>query len=93
MPSSPYGPWSTGNTTSTRLVDSAVVGSIGCRAVLSACRWTSAAESAFGTSPVNAHRPSLAILIGTASYFAGSRCLKIAAADAMDTSCSPDRPP
>src|SRR5688572_8998183 len=48
---------------------------------------------AVGACPVNTQRPSFSILMGTGSYRAGSRCLKIDAAEAIDTSCSPDLPP
>ena len=46
---------------------SAAEGSIATSASVTACLCTSAAESAFGVSPLSAHRPSLAILMGTAS--------------------------
>src|ERR1700736_1675633 len=39
------------------------------------------------------HRPSLPIPMGTGSYFSGSSARITDAAEASDTSCSPDRPP
>ena len=45
-------------------------------------------------APVSSvHRPSFSMRIGTGSYRLRSRCLMMDAAEATDTSCSPDRPP
>ncbi len=54
---------------------------------------TSAAEIAVGGCDGSVQRPSFSMRIGTGSYRARSRCLMMEAAEATDTSCSPDRPP
>ena len=46
-----------------------------------------------GGLSASAQRPSFSMRIGTGSYRLRSRCANTDAADASDTSCSPDRPP
>ncbi len=58
-----------------------------------ACSMTSAADTAVGARSASAQRPSFSMRIGTGSYRVRSRFAKTAAADASDTSCSPERPP
>ena len=56
-------------------------------------RTMKAADVSCGAADGSTHRPSLLIRIGIASYRSGSRFWNTAAAEASDTSCSPERPP
>ena len=66
---------------------------IGRAASIRACSITSPAIMTAGGLSASAQRPSFSIRIGTGSYRLRSRCANTDAADASDTSCSPDRPP
>src|SRR3954463_2007743 len=58
-----------------------------------ACSITSPAIIAVGGLSASAQRPSFSMRIGTGSYRARSRCATTDAAEASETSCSPERPP
>ena len=112
MPSSPYGPCSTGNTTSSRAAgagrqaarrrrpararDPARTGHRGGRAPPRAGRQRDPGRPVpapgAGRHPTS-QWPSLVIPIGTTSYRVVSIAGEVDAADASDTSCSPERPP
>ena len=102
VPSSPYGPCSTGKTTSTSpieaLAESARRPAPGASATPSApagCRSAGASLpgcSASGPSTTD-QRPARSISIGTTSHPAASRPAITERADASDTSCSLERPP
>ena len=93
VPSSPYGPCRTGKTTSMRARSTAAVGSTVSSACDPVASTTSAADSAVGAWAPRTHWPCFSMKMGMGSYRARSRCLKIDAAEATDTSCSPERPP
>ena len=58
-----------------------------------ACSITSPATITAGGLSASAQRPSFSIRIGTGSYRFRSRFANTEAADASETSCSPERPP
>ncbi len=58
-----------------------------------ACSITSPADIVDGGRSAMLQRPSFSIRMGIGSYFCRSRFANTAAAEASDTSCSPERPP
>src|SRR5580658_2101776 len=100
VPSSPNVPCKTGNTTSTPTLGCPAAGPNGTRVAALGSGGNTTRSPDFSTSansfielvPTN-QRPSFEIPIGTASYFSGSSARITEAAEASDTSCSPERPP
>src|SRR6202167_73597 len=100
VPSSPNVPCKTGNTTSTPTLGCPAAGPNGTSEAALGSGGSTTRSPDFSTSasiltePVpTSHRPSLEMPIGTASYFSGSSARITEAADARETSCSPERPP
>src|SRR5277367_4693066 len=100
VPSSPNVPCKTGNTTSTPTLGCPAAGPNGTKVAALGSGGSTTRSPDFSTSasiftdPVpTSHRPSFEIPIGTASYFSGSSAPITEAAEASDTSCSPERPP
>src|SRR5271163_1969617 len=100
VPSSPNVPCKTGNTTSTPTLGCPAAGPNGTSVATLGSGGSTTRSPDFSTSaniftePVpTSHRPSFEIPIGTASYFSGSSARITEAAEASDTSCSPERPP
>ena len=107
VPSSPNGPCSNGNTTSTS--PSSRGGWPGSSTVSDRCddpsgtrtllvpdtsgTWPGASRSGSGSSATRTHRPSRAIPTGTTSYLSRSIAASTLAAVEHDTACSGDRPP
>src|SRR5271156_4049688 len=100
VPSSPNVPCRTGNTTSTPTLGCPAAGPNGTRVAALGSGGSTTRSPDFSTSagnfiervPTN-QRPSFEIPIGTASYFSGSSARITEAAEASETSCSPERPP
>src|SRR5580658_8673345 len=100
VPSSPNVPCRTGNTTSTPTLGWPAAGPNGTKLAALGSGGSTTRSPDFSTSasslidlvPTN-HRPSFEMPIGTASYFSGSSARITEAADASETSCSPERPP
>src|SRR5678816_3399902 len=93
VPSSPYVPCRTGNTTSNPpAVRTSAEIAAGFPSA-SSFWMVSFGARAFIGFPEESHRPSWVIPIGTTSYFCGSRACRTDSADRSDTSCSPERPP
>src|SRR3954462_12818120 len=93
VPSSPYVPCRTGNTTSK---PPAVRTSAEMAAGFpsdSSFLIVSLGARAFMGFPEESQRPSWVMPMGTTSYFCGSKDCRTDSADRSDTSCSPERPP
>src|SRR5580704_893833 len=100
VPSSPNVPCKTGNTTSTPTLGCPAAGPNGTKVAALGSGGSTTRSPDFSTSannfielvPTN-QRPSFEIPIGTGSYFSGSSARITEAAEASETSCSPERPP
>src|SRR5271168_3149668 len=100
VPSSPNVPCSTGNITSIREggpagdsptpISEPALGSGGS---ITRCPRLSTSGSSFCVFSPTSQRPSLVMPMGTASYFSGSSARSTDCAEAIETSCSPERPP
>src|SRR5271156_3231866 len=100
VPSSPNVPCKTGNTTSTPTLGCPAAGPNGTKVAALGSGGSTTRSPDFSTSASNfiepvptSQRPSFEIPIGTASYFSGSSARITEAAEASETSCSPERPP
>src|SRR5580693_40668 len=100
VPSSPNVPCKTGNTTSTPTLGCPAAGPNGTKVAALGSGGSTTRSPDFSTSANNfielvptSQRPSFEMPIGTASYFSGSSAPITEAAEASETSCSPERPP
>src|SRR5271156_290425 len=100
VPSSPNVPCKTGNTTSTPTLGCPAAGPNGTKVAALGSGGSTTRSPDFSTSANNfielvptSQRPSFEIPIGTGSYFSGSSARITEAAEASETSCSPERPP